>query len=78
MLKKLSTTDMNQLKNVNSKDGKSIYDKLIKKHGVKSLVTNGNKVNNKKGDYQIVKISTDQPMPKEVSYLTHSSAGILV
>ncbi|WP_436894330.1 ABC transporter substrate-binding protein [Staphylococcus gallinarum] len=76
-VEKLSTADMNQLKNVNSKDGKSIYDKLIKKHGVKSLVTNGNKVNNKKGDYQIVKISTDQPMPKEVNYLTHSSAGIL-
>ena len=47
-VEKLSTADMNQLKNVNSKDGKSIYDKLIKKHEVKSLVTNGNKVNNKK------------------------------
>ena len=29
-VEKLSTADMNQLKNVNSKDGKSIYDKLIK------------------------------------------------
>lgn len=76
-VEKLSTADMNRLKNVNSKDGKSIYDKLIKKYGIKSLVTNDNEVNNKKGDYQIVKISTDQPMPKEVNYLTHSSAGIL-
>ncbi|WP_206780689.1 hypothetical protein, partial [Staphylococcus aureus] len=52
----------------------SIYDKLIKAYNVKSLTTDGQKVNNKDGIYQIVKITTDQSMPREVNYLTHSSA----
>ncbi len=59
------------------KDDNSIYDKLIKAYNVKSLTTDGQKVNNKDGIYQIVKITTDQSMPREVNYLTHSSAGIL-
>jgi peptide/nickel transport system substrate-binding protein len=48
-----------------------------KKLDVKSLTNNDAAVNNKEGKYQVVKITTDQSMPKEVNYLTHSSAGIL-
>ena len=39
--------------------------KLIKAYNVKSLTTDGQKVNNKDGIYQIVKITTDQSMPRE-------------
>lgn len=76
-IKILKDEDIDQLRKEKDKDDKSIYDKLIKAYNVKSLTTDGQKVNNKDGIYQIVKITTDQSMPREVNYLTHSSAGIL-
>lgn len=76
-IKILKDEDIDQLRKEKDKDDNSIYDKLIKAYNVKSLTTDGQKVNNKDGIYQIVKITTDQSMPREVNYLTHSSAGIL-
>lgn len=76
-ISELSDSDIENLKDTKSKGNQSVYDKLIKQHQVKSLTTDDSKVSNKDGKYQMVKITTDQPMPKEVNYLTHSSAGIL-
>lgn len=73
----LDNQDIAKLRDTKVKGNSTVYDKLIKGHGVKSLTTEGNKVDNQKGTYQIVKITTKQAMPKEVNYLTHSSAGIL-
>lgn len=76
-IKELSNSDKDGLKDTKTKNGKSIWETLTKNNNVKDITDSDSKVDNKKGIYQIIKIKTDQPMPKEVNYLTHSSAGIL-
>lgn len=76
-IKELSNSDKKDLKNTKAKNGKSVWETLTKNNNVKNITDNDHKVDNKKGIYQIIKIKTDQSMPKEVNYLTHSSAGIL-
>lgn len=73
----LNNSDKIQLQTTKTVDGKSVWDTLTKDYNVKNITDDDTKVDNKKGTYQIVKIKTDQSMPKEVNYLTHSSAGIL-
>lgn len=73
----LTNSDKKNLKKTKTANGQSVWDTLTKDQKVKDLTDNDSKVDNKKGTYQIVKIKTDQSMPKEVNYLTHSSAGIL-
>ena len=72
-------SNINELKDTQTSNNNSVWDALTKdkKLNVKSLTNNDAAVNNKEGKYQVVKITTDQSMPKEVNYLTHSSAGIL-
>ncbi len=54
MTSRLKDEDIDQLRKEKDKDDKSIYDKLIKAYNVKSLTTDGQKVNNKDGIYQIL------------------------
>lgn len=73
----LTNSDKKELQKTKTGDGKSVWDTLTKDNKVKDITDNDKKVDNKKGTYQIIRIKTDQSMPKEVNYLTHSSAGIL-
>lgn len=73
----LTNDDKKELKKTKTASGKSVWDTLTKGYKVKDITNQDSEVNNAEGKYQIIKITTDQPMPKEVNYLTHSSAGIL-
>ncbi|MCY7264778.1 hypothetical protein K6W19_32175, partial [Pseudomonas protegens] len=73
----LTNDDKKELKKTKTASGKSVWDTLTKGYKVKDITNQDSEVNNAEGKYQIIKITTDQSMPKEVNYLTHSSAGIL-
>ncbi|MEX2948435.1 ABC transporter substrate-binding protein [Staphylococcus warneri] len=76
-ISELTNDDKKELKKTKTASGTSVWDTLTKGYKVKDITNQDSEVNNADGKYQIIKITTDQPMPKEINYLTHSSAGIL-
>ncbi|MFB2003731.1 ABC transporter substrate-binding protein [Staphylococcus warneri] len=76
-ISELTNADKKELQRTKTASGKSVWETFNKDFKIKNITNHDQDVNNDKGTYQIVKITTDQSMPKEINYLTHSSAGIL-
>lgn len=71
-------TDINELKNTKTENS-DVYSELSQNLSVPitSLTSISSQVDNKKGIYQVVKITTIKPFPQVLNYLAHQSAGIV-
>lgn len=71
-------TDINELKNTKTENS-DVYTELSKNLPAKinSLTSISSQADNKRGIYQVVKITTIKPFPQVLNYLAHQSAGIV-
>ncbi|MEA4960586.1 ABC transporter substrate-binding protein [Lutispora sp.] len=73
-------TDTSELDNVKlTGSSKSIREELEKglKTPISKIIENKKDVNNAKGNYQIIKVTTKTPFPQILNTLAHPSAGIV-
>lgn len=73
-------TDLSELENTKTSDeGISLKEALEKdlNQKITQLVENVSDVDNAKGAYQVVKLTTTEPFPQVLNYLAHQSAGIV-
>lgn len=71
-------TDINELKNTKTENS-DVYSELSQNLSVPitSLTSISSQADNKRGIYQVVKITTIKPFPQVLNYLAHQSAGIV-
>lgn len=71
-------TDINELKNTKTENS-DVYSELSKEllAPIHSLTSISSQADNKRGIYQVVKITTIKPFPQVLNYLAHQSAGIV-
>lgn len=73
-------SDVSELENTNTSAGDvSIISELEENldEEINSLATDKSDVDNSKGSYQVVKVTTTEPFPQVLNYLAHQSAGIV-
>lgn len=73
-------TDLGSLEAIKqSGSNKTVKEALEKELDttISALVADKNKADNKKGQYQVVKVTTTEPFPQVLNYLAHQSAGIV-
>lgn len=73
-------TSMEELENTKlTGSDNSVKDELGKglEMSIQGLVADKNEADNKKGIYQVVKVTTVNPFPQVLNYLCHQSAGIV-
>lgn len=71
-------TDINELKNTKTENS-DVYSELSQNLSVPitSLTSISSQADNKRGIYQVIKITTIKPFPQVLNYLAHQSAGIV-
>lgn len=71
-------TDITELKNTKTENS-DVYTELSQNLSVPitSLTSVSSQADNKRGVYQVVKITTIKPFPQVLNYLAHQSAGIV-
>jgi len=70
-------TDMTELENTKTADGKSVKEVLEDGLTIGSLVAGRDEVDNAAGKYQVVKCTTSVPYPQILNCLTFHGAGIV-
>lgn len=73
-------TDVSELEDTkNSSGDQNVFDELTQglDQEIDSLVADKGDVDNGKGSYQVLKVTTTEPFPQVLNYLAHQSAGIV-
>lgn len=73
-------SDISELESTkSSNEGNPIIEELEQdlNQDISSLATDKEDVDNSKGSYQVLKVTTTEPFPQVLNYLAHQSAGIV-